>query len=91
MRQNLALTYRNQGRWEEAEALDVQVMETSKTKLGDSHPDTLSSMNNLAFTWKSQRRDAEAIELMKECVRLRSHALGTAHPHYISSFGTLTN
>jgi hypothetical protein len=26
---NLASTYRNQGRWKEAEELDVQVMETS--------------------------------------------------------------
>ena len=31
---NLASTYRNQGRWKEAEKLEVQVMETRKTKLG---------------------------------------------------------
>ncbi|KAJ6102594.1 hypothetical protein N7486_005021 [Penicillium sp. IBT 16267x] len=47
---NLASTYRNQGLWEEAEQLEVQVMKTSKTKLGEDHPDTLSSMANLAFT-----------------------------------------
>jgi Tetratricopeptide repeat len=28
---NLASTYRNQGRWVEAEKLDVHVMESSKT------------------------------------------------------------
>ena len=39
---NLASTYRNQGRWEAAEELDVQVMETSKKKLGADHPDTPS-------------------------------------------------
>ena len=31
---NLASTYWNQGRWEEAEELEVQVMETSKRMLG---------------------------------------------------------
>jgi tetratricopeptide repeat protein len=31
---NLASTYRHQGRWEEAEKLEIQVMETRKTKLG---------------------------------------------------------
>ena len=31
---NLASTYRNQGRWKEAEELEVQVMETSKRVLG---------------------------------------------------------
>jgi Flp pilus assembly protein TadD len=57
---NLALTYRNQGRWEEAETLQVQVMETSKTKLGANHPDTLTSMNNLALTYRNQGRWEEA-------------------------------
>jgi hypothetical protein len=45
---NLASTYRNQGRWKEAEELFVQVMETSLRVLGQEHPDTLTSMNNLA-------------------------------------------
>ena len=47
---NLASTYRNQGRWDAAEELDVQVMEMSKKKLGADHPDTLTSMANLAST-----------------------------------------
>jgi hypothetical protein len=47
---NLALTCENQGRWKEAEELEVQVMETFKRVLGAEHPDTLTTMNNLAFT-----------------------------------------
>ena len=47
---NLALTYRNQGRWDAAEELEVQVMEMSKKKLGVDHPSTLTSMANLAVT-----------------------------------------
>jgi pentatricopeptide repeat protein len=49
---NLASTYRKQGRWEEVEKLFVQVMETSKTKLGADHPSTLTSMANLASTYR---------------------------------------
>ncbi len=48
---NLASTYKNQGRWAEAETLEVQVMETIKTKLGADHPSTLTSMANLASTY----------------------------------------
>jgi hypothetical protein len=33
---NLASTYRNQGRWTEAEKMEVQAMETSQRMLGDS-------------------------------------------------------
>jgi hypothetical protein len=42
----------------------VQVIETSKTKLGADHPDTLTSMANLAFTWKDQGRHIDALALM---------------------------
>ena len=55
---NLALTYGNQGQWEEAEQRLVQVMETSKTRLGPDHPPTLASVKNHAFTWKGLGRDA---------------------------------
>jgi hypothetical protein len=48
---NLALTYWNQGRWKEAEELQVQVMQMSKRMLTDKHPDTLTSMANLAATY----------------------------------------
>ncbi|KAF2478029.1 uncharacterized protein BDR25DRAFT_348315 [Lindgomyces ingoldianus] len=47
---NLASTYWNQGRWDAAEKLEVEVMETRKKKLGADHPDTLTSMANLAST-----------------------------------------
>ena len=45
--------YSDEGRWEEAEKLEAEVMETRKTKLEADHPDTLTSMANLASTfWK---------------------------------------
>ncbi|KAK3896330.1 kinesin light chain 3, partial [Staphylotrichum tortipilum] len=59
----MASTYRNQGRWSEAESLEVQVMETSKSKLGADHPDTLTSMGNLASTYRNQGRWEEAEKL----------------------------
>jgi hypothetical protein len=51
---NLASTYRNQGRWDAAEELEVQVMENRKKKLGADHSDTLTSMANLACTYQIQ-------------------------------------
>ena len=62
---NLASTYWNQDRSDDAEKLEVQVTETSKTKLGADHPDTLTSMANLASTYRNQGRwdDAEKLEV----------------------------
>ena len=45
---NLASVYWSQGRWKEAEELEVQVIETRKRVLGVEHSDTLTSMANLA-------------------------------------------
>ncbi|KAG9235723.1 Tetratricopeptide repeat-domain-containing protein [Amylocarpus encephaloides] len=87
---NLASTYRNQGRWKEAEDLFVLVMETRKRVLGQEHPDTLTSMNNLAFSWKQLGRSEEAIKLLEECVILGSQVLGLNHPNTRSFSTTLS-
>jgi hypothetical protein len=61
------------GQWQEAEELEVQVMETRKRVLGQEHPDTLTGMCNLAFTWKFQGRN---VELLNECFLLQKQKLG---------------
>jgi hypothetical protein len=78
---NLASTYRRQGRWEEAEQLEVQVMEMSKTKLGADHPDTLTRMANLAFTLRSSGQSRAALLLMAACALVCDQKLGPDHPH----------
>ena len=60
---NLASTFQNQGRWDEAEKLQVVVMETTKRVLGNEHPDTLTCMADLAATFQNQGRWDEAEKL----------------------------
>ena len=50
---NLASTYSNQGRWKEAEELEVQVLETFKRVLREKNPSTLTSIANLASTYRN--------------------------------------
>ena len=63
---NLAFTYFNQGRWNEAEQLQIQVMDMTKKILGADHPDTLTSMENLACTYRDQGRICESTMLELE-------------------------
>jgi hypothetical protein len=86
---NLASAYGNQGRWDVAEELEVQVIETRKKKLGADHQDTLNSMNNLACTLKSLSREVEAVNLMMECVQLCEQTFRGNHPNLLSSLGML--
>ena len=51
---NLARTYSQQGKLNEAEKLEVDVMELRKRLLGAEHPDTSTSMTNLAGTYRQQ-------------------------------------
>jgi hypothetical protein len=83
------MTLYSDERYDEAEELDVQVMETAKRVLGNEHPDTLTSMNNLAFTLKSQNRDEEALSLLVTCFQLHKQVLDEQHPHTKSSLATL--
>jgi hypothetical protein len=78
--QNLASTYRDQGRWQEAENLEVHVMEARKERLGADHLDTLTSMANLAFIYRDQLRWTEAFALLSEAVLGMQQLLGLDHP-----------
>ncbi|KAK4193988.1 Tetratricopeptide repeat-domain-containing protein [Triangularia verruculosa] len=85
----LGLIYYDEGRWEEAEKLFVQVMETRKTKLGADHPDTLTSMANLASTYSNQGRWEEAEKLFMQVMETFKIRLGADHPDTLISMGNL--
>ena len=76
---NLASTYRQQGRWNEAEQLQVQVMDMRKKLLGAEHPDTLTSMANLASTYWQQGRWNEAEQLQVQV--MDRDCRGLSNPH----------
>jgi hypothetical protein len=64
------------GRWEEAEELFVQVMETSSRVLGSEYPFPLTNMANLASTYENQGRWMEAEELFVQVMETSSRVLG---------------
>ncbi|RHZ67122.1 uncharacterized protein CDV56_102619 [Aspergillus thermomutatus] len=88
---NLASTYWNQGRWREAEELQIQVVETSKQVLGLEHPSTLTSMDNLALTNRNQGQWKEAEELQVQVLEIRKQVLGQDHPDTLKSMDSLAS
>ncbi|KAL4937107.1 hypothetical protein BDV06DRAFT_232801 [Aspergillus oleicola] len=81
--------YINDGRYNEAEELDLQVMATRKEVLGPEHPDTLTSMHDLAHTWKQLEKIQDALTLMQKCLELHNKVLGSDHPHARSTSNAL--
>ena len=84
-----AATLFSDGRYEEAEELEVQVMQTSKRVLSDEHPDTLASMADLAATYTKQGRWEEAEELQVQVMQTRMRVLTNEHPNTLSSMNNL--
>ncbi|KAM3504856.1 hypothetical protein MY11210_008194 [Beauveria gryllotalpidicola] len=88
---NLALIYYNQGRWEEAEELCMQLTETSKTKLGADHTNTLIIMSNLASIYTDQGRWEEAERLEVQVMETRKAKLGANHLGTLNSMSNLAS
>ncbi|OQE34786.1 hypothetical protein PENCOP_c015G06953 [Penicillium coprophilum] len=82
-------TYKSQGRWEDAERLQVQVVETVKGILGEDHPDTLASIADLALTYTNQRRWEEAERLQVQVMETRKEILGSDHLDTLASMADL--
>jgi tetratricopeptide (TPR) repeat protein len=86
---HLASIYKEQGRWLEAETLQREVLDTTTTKLGPNHPDTLYAMGNLAGTYWTQGRFSEAEALQLQLLDLRRSILGDQHPSTLDTKASL--
>jgi tetratricopeptide (TPR) repeat protein len=84
-----ALVFYENGYWNEAEKLQVDVMELRKRQLGAEHPDTLRSMASLAATYGQQGRWNEAEKLDVDVMELVKRLFGAEHPHTLTSMANL--
>ncbi|KAJ5199044.1 D-serine dehydratase, partial [Penicillium cf. griseofulvum] len=75
----------------EAEQLEVQAMETLKTKLGADHPDTLTIMAKLASTYTNQGRWEEAEVLQVQAMETLKTKLGADHPDTLTIMAKLAS
>jgi tetratricopeptide (TPR) repeat protein len=87
----MGIHYWEQGRSDEAEKLEVQVLELRKSVLGEKHPDTIRAMANLASTWRQQGRSDEAEKLQVQVLELRKSVLGEKHPDTIRAMANLAS
>ncbi|PTB65211.1 TPR-like protein [Trichoderma citrinoviride] len=86
---NLACLHKLKGRWNEAEAILAEVTRDRRTKLGETHPRTLSSMANLASIARAQGRYQEAHSLLLRVFVGYSGSLGPDHPQTLASMNNL--
>ena len=92
---DLAIAYKNQGKYSDAEAIFKQCLDMTMVVLGENH--TLTTMSNLAATYNHQGkysdqgkyRDAEV--LYKQCLDKSKVLLGESHPLTLNTMNNLAN
>jgi tetratricopeptide (TPR) repeat protein len=87
----LAEILAHQDRTEEAERIQLELVETCQKRMGTSHPKTLTSMHNLMLTYFKQEKLSRAIELGLEIVEKRKLVLGEGHPHTLMAMSLLAS
>ncbi len=83
--------YWEQGRSNDAEQLEIQVLKLQKEMLGERHPVTIRAMANLASTWWQQRRFDKAEQLNIQVLDLQKEVLGERHPNTILAMANLAS
>ena len=82
---NLALLYKAQGRYGDAEPFYKRALAIREKALGPEHPHVATSLNNLALLYQAQGRYGDAEPFYKRALAIFEKALGPEHPNVATS------
>ncbi|MGW1848942.1 tetratricopeptide repeat protein, partial [Streptomyces sp. NPDC001966] len=88
-RANLAASYWQAGRTNDAIEIEERVLAECKRLLGDSHPYTLTVRVSLAASYHQAGRTDEAINLLEHVVADHERLLGNEHPRTLAARANL--
>jgi len=80
MKQNLAFIYMGLGRYDEAEHLFKQILETDEALVGPNDPEVARSLINLARLYNKMGRDDEAESMRNRALAIYTKVFGPNHP-----------
>ncbi|MFF0153799.1 tetratricopeptide repeat protein [Micromonospora sp. NPDC005203] len=83
VRSNLATSYRQAGRTDEAITIEEKVLNDAARVLGAEHPDAILARANLAASYRQAGRTDEAITIEEEVLNDAMRVLGNEHPRGI--------
>jgi len=89
IRETIAETYEGLGLYPQAQKQVERAVELRRHLLGESHPDTLTSMEELAGLYADQDKYALAEPLNAKVLEVRRHVLGPENPDTLTSMNDL--
>jgi tetratricopeptide (TPR) repeat protein len=88
---SISESLRQQGKYAEAEAMNLQMLQIMETVLGKDLPSTIMSMTNLPILLDDQGKHTEAEEMHRQTLRIMETALGKEDPSTIMSMNNLAS
>lgn len=88
---NLAISCRNQEKFQEAEIYLKESVEVSQKSLGPDHPDTLRALMNLSICLDKQEKYKAAEINYREVLKGRQRKLGLHHPYTLRTIERLAH
>ncbi|KAL8824107.1 MAG: hypothetical protein Q9191_005297 [Dirinaria sp. TL-2023a] len=88
---NLAISCRNQEKFEEAEMYLEESVAVLRQSLGPDHPDSLRALMNLSICIDKQKRYKEAETKYWEVLKGREKKLGLSHPYTLRTIERLAH
>jgi hypothetical protein len=88
---NLALSLLGEGKYAEAERINLEVLGARRRVLGDEHPSTLVTAGNFASSLSDQGRYVEAERIERQVLDVRRRVLGDEHPDTLTTAGNLAS
>ena len=79
----------SQGHWDEAKAIQLQVLHQKENLLGPNHLDTIDTLSNLAEVMEKQGRYADAEMMTQRAYDIRLASLGENHRKTLQSLMNL--
>lgn len=89
LQNRLGLLYRQQGRYEDAIQLFIQLLDLQKLHLKEDHLDTMETMNNLAEAYGMLYQYDQARNILQECLEMKKRILTIKHPDTLLSMHEL--
>ena len=88
-KENLAYFYIEEGEYELAESIFLQLYEKRKALIGKKDPVTWGTLYDIATVYMLQERYELALPLLKECIEYSEQEYGKTHQQHLIYVGTL--
>ncbi len=89
LRQVLATRYQELGLFDAAHPLQKQALDTRRRVLGDTHPDTLASINQMGVLLLAQGNWSESERYLSDALAKKREVLGEDHPDTLTAISNL--